>query len=495
MNSIQKIIISAGLFFLLASIFTDGFYHEDEHFQLLEYANFKLGNVPENDLPWEYDEKMRPAFQVFIAYKFIKTLFSLGIHDPFIIVSLLRFFTAIFSLIVLLQFFTLFKNELKEKFHPWLLGLLLLTWYVPFLSVRFSSETYSMLFFILGLNQYKKNKESTLRLFFVGIFLGLSFITRYQIGFMISGFGLWLLFIDKINIKKIILTIAGFTIIFCVGTTIDYWFYGKLVIAPYYYFYQNLVENKAANFGTSPIWDYAIKLPLFVFPFFGAIILPAMIYFFYKKRENSFTWILIPFIFIHHMIGHKEMRFLFPVFPFLPFLILYLIQEVKWFAKIKFLKYPFIGLNFLFLLIMTLKPAYDNIGVFRYIYRHVPSDKVYFFKEEHPFRMYLPEVADQPYRKGIDLSIRFYSQSDFYPHGIVDPTTISSISFENEAYFVVRTKSYDNRWKQFFNQYGLSSKVVYTTYHSYFKWANIGNWMDIKDIGAWSIIEVRKTLK
>ncbi|MBK5097796.1 MAG: hypothetical protein JJE01_08435 [Gemmatimonadetes bacterium] len=39
---------------LAAAYFSWGFHQFDEHFQILEFANYKLGNSPASDLPWEF---------------------------------------------------------------------------------------------------------------------------------------------------------------------------------------------------------------------------------------------------------------------------------------------------------------------------------------------------------------------------------------------------------------------------------------------------------
>ncbi len=52
---------------VLTSIFSLGYHHFDEHFQILEFAGSKLDLTTPNNLPWEYDYQMRPAIQPAIA--------------------------------------------------------------------------------------------------------------------------------------------------------------------------------------------------------------------------------------------------------------------------------------------------------------------------------------------------------------------------------------------------------------------------------------------
>src|SRR5687768_8209617 len=90
----KQLIILGFIFFIIAAIFSDGYFHPDEHFQLLEFANYKMGGVSGEHLPWEFDEQMRPTFQVTIVYGLCMMLKSMGMFDPFVVSMLLRFLAA-----------------------------------------------------------------------------------------------------------------------------------------------------------------------------------------------------------------------------------------------------------------------------------------------------------------------------------------------------------------------------------------------------------------
>jgi phosphatidylinositol glycan class B len=496
MDPLRNVYIIAFIFFVFTAFMSAGFFHEDEHFQLVEYANFKMGNIPAEELPWEYEEQMRPTFQVAIVYSVFSALQSLHLLDPFNAATILRLIAAMLSFIALYSFFQKYKSELSNQSSvKWFLWLSFFLWYVPFISVRFSSESFATSFMLLAISNYSvsTNKRSV-KFLLVGIFMGLSFICRYQMGFMVFGMGLWMLFIKKEKFRIIGLVLAGFLISMAIGLISDHWFYGKWVLSAYNYFYQNLIENKAAGFGTSPVWFYALNTPLFVFPVFGIIIIPCLVIFFIKYPKHIFTWLLIPFIVIHHLIGHKEMRFLFPIAPFIPFVIVIVLEKFSKLKRIRFLKYPFVVLNILFLIIMSCKPAYDNMGVFKYIYRKAENKPVYFISHQTPFRMYLPEIAKKPYRKGYDLTMHFYQRKGFYPHAVKDIQVLDSILSvtHQKSILVARTMSYLENYEPELSKAGIKNRVVYNTYHSYFSRFNYGNWMSIEDVGVWTIVEVEK---
>lgn len=494
----RKLYIIGLLLFVATAYFSEGFYHEDEHFQLLEFARYKTGDIPASELPWEYGEKMRPTFQVSVVYVVFKLTDLMGISDPFIVTTVLRLMVALLSFIALYMFTKHYKSELtNQSAINWFVTLSLFLWYVPFLSVRFSSEALAAIFLIFSIVQFKNielRKNPSLSYYLVGLLLGLSFISRYQMGFIVFGFFMWILLINKQSIKNISLTVVGFLFSFGFGIICDYWFYGEWLLSAYNYFYQNLIENKAANYGTSPFWFYSLDTVLFVFPLFGVIVVPCFIYFFIKYPKHIFTWLLVPFILIHHLIGHKEMRFLFPLFPFLPFIIVSVLQNIKWIKYFRFIKYPFWALNLIFLILMSFKPAYDNVGVFKYLYRKSEAMPVYFISHQTPFRMYLPEIAKQPFRQGVDLNMEYYYKKGFYPHAMVNINALDSALNANpqKSLLVARTISYEQTLGNEMNLKNIKHRVVYQTYHSHFRNFNYFNWMSIEDVGVWTIVEVEK---
>jgi phosphatidylinositol glycan class B len=104
---------------LVTAYYSEGFFHPDEHFQLIEFANYKMGKTSLNELPWEFESRIRPALQVSIGYLLLETFNYLGLNDPFKQLTILRIITAILSWLVIsslfLQLIKNFKNE-KTKY-------------------------------------------------------------------------------------------------------------------------------------------------------------------------------------------------------------------------------------------------------------------------------------------------------------------------------------------------------------------------------------------
>jgi phosphatidylinositol glycan class B len=372
-------IVSLFVFFLTA-IFSEGYYHPDEHFQILEYANYKLGNVPASELPWEFKEKIRPALQPAIAYVFFKFLKFSGIHNPFTYALLLRIITALIAWFVICKTSLLLtKDFTSETGKKIFLFLALLLWFIPSISVRFSSENYSGLSFLAAIyfnlrSNHAISKKKFANLFFTGVLLGLSFFFRFQIGFALLGLGLWMIFIKKEYWKNLFILLIGgaSSIIFCLY--IDYWFYGEVVLTPINYFFSNIIENKAADWGISPWWYYFKLFILQAIPPFSIFL---SVFFFiglYKKPLSIFAWCLVPFLIAHFAVGHKEMRFLFPML--IPFIYLTTIGIDSFIVNHRYKK----ALRFLFvfsviintpvLLLKMLTPAQEVIPYYKFLYNY-----------------------------------------------------------------------------------------------------------------------------
>ena len=56
---------------IITAFFSSGYYHFDEHFQILEFAGLKLKMTLATNLPWEYTYQMRPAIQPAIVVLFL----------------------------------------------------------------------------------------------------------------------------------------------------------------------------------------------------------------------------------------------------------------------------------------------------------------------------------------------------------------------------------------------------------------------------------------
>jgi phosphatidylinositol glycan class B len=308
---------------------SSGFYHPDEHYQIIEFANFKLGLIDINQLAWEFKSLIRPSLQPAICYLIFKFLYFLGITNGYNLAFILRIITGILSIVVTKFFVNSYLPLIHKKLKKPFIFFSYFLWFLPFINIRFSSETWSGLIFMLVVGIAHKltatSSKSTLTI--IGILSGLSFLFRFQSGVMIMGMMVWLFLIRKIGLKNLFHIMLPIIIIIIIGVFIDRWLYGTFTFTPYNYFYVNIVKGVASTFGISPWYEilfYIIKGP----GPFGYLIILSLIFALFYETKNLIIWIIIPFLLVHMIISHKEMRFLFPIAYYSPIIFFLTIQRL-----------------------------------------------------------------------------------------------------------------------------------------------------------------------
>lgn len=377
----KRIFIVAVIVFILTAYNSHGYYHGDEHFQIIEFSGLKLGTHSNNDLAWEFEKQIRPSLQPSICYLVIKTSSFVGIKNPYSQILILRILTAFLALFTLNLFLKrtefLIRNEFVKKIYHIASYFI---WFVPFLNVRFSSETWSSLLFLMALATFFKKNDTKNNFYKIGIFLGLSFLFRFQVSFAILGFVAWLAIINKTNIKKLLKISISFSLIVLFGFLIDSWFYGNVVFVPWKYFYVNIIENVASNFGMQPWYYYLVKFILSMGFFTSIPLLLSILILIYRKPKNLFIWCILPYIIVHTIIPHKEERFLFFILYFTPIiatLVFQLYQEKLSSKTISLYLYLLFGINLIGIIAMTQKSAGNGkMEITKYIYDHYPTDPV-----------------------------------------------------------------------------------------------------------------------
>ena len=325
----KSIFIFALVWYLITAYFSNGYYHADEHYQIIEFAKLKLGtNIP-SDLSWEYHEQIRSTIQPALCFVILKSLHLISITDPYIQALLLRILTCLFAVFTISYFSFSCKKHIHSKNWNTFYFLSFFIWFLPFINVRFSSETYSGLLFLIAISIILRERNSSRHFIIIGILLGLSFIFRFQTIALTFGIIAWLMFVKKTPINKCLFLFIGFSTSVVIGVIIDCWFYNNFVLTAWKYFYSNIVNDVASNFGTSPWYYYFYYIFRYSFFPIGIAILLSFILLLTKQPKSIFIWAVIPFIILHSIIPHKELRFLFPIVLLIPVFLMLAFQEIK----------------------------------------------------------------------------------------------------------------------------------------------------------------------
>jgi phosphatidylinositol glycan class B len=386
------------LIYLLSAYFNIGWSHPDEHYQIIEFAEFKAGNNTSDELAWEFEARIRPAIQPALAYILIGSLRYAGIEDPYLLTFILRSITGCFALLSIFFFY-----KYQKILPSWAVYFSLFLWFVPFLNVRFSSEAWSGIIFLNVLTVL--NLKFSRRFLVVGLLLGLCFLFRYQTAFMAIGLFLWLLIVEKLNRTSLWHVFAGGVIVIVLGILIDIWFYSRLVFTAYNYFLVNIVQGTASNFGISPWYYYMQEMLTLEYVAGGFLLMVSMLILTILRPKNVLVWIILPFLLVHFIIPHKEMRFLFPIANLIPLLLVTVLtlihhQHISTRFLAKYILPPAAFLNLFLLDFLTFSPADDvNVRLTKYIHDNYKNKDV---------KLYARDMYFNPYRPLGTLKQKFY---------------------------------------------------------------------------------------
>ena len=329
---------------VLTAILTIGAYHPDAHFHIIEYAMYLQGLPSRVADMWEMDERMMPTFKVYLFAAFYKAMHAVGMTDRYGMLTILRVLISIANW--LLINYLIIRNIPRKNKRALYAALFIFnfSWWFPYLRTSFSAEMISSILFFGGVLLYQVWSDKKPLNFFqgalVGLILSLAFYARFQIAFAGLGFIIWLLFSWKKHRQAILYMAIGFIAGLVANTALDSMLYGELAITPFNYFRVNIVEGKAASFGTSSVLFYiailaiALLAPPLSVLLFGLTIRGAIRHF-----RDPYVLATVFFIIGHCLVAHKEDRFLFPVFGVLPLIVGYVLPDYQgWYERLSSLK-------------------------------------------------------------------------------------------------------------------------------------------------------------
>jgi phosphatidylinositol glycan class B len=413
---------------------------------------------------------MRGTLPVFMAYGFMKT-FSF-IENPFTVVFIFRLFSALLGVFALVLLLRHFRPNFSEK-QGYILSFLTATYcFLPFFHARFATDNLSASVFIIGLvmTLRAKNVQGYL---FAGLLLGLATVLRMQTLFFLAGGGLWLIFVHRAKFKYLFGLLIGFGFALFLGVLSDRWFYGEWVNTTWNYVYQNSVLKRSHAYGVEPFYYYFERIFLDGIPPFSLVILASFALFFYFKPKNVLTWVIVPFVLLHFVTAHKEIRFLFPLLNFVPLIFVFALKEVQenfsltrlkgFLIRMKgfYLKPLFLVVNSLLLLYLGLKPADNHTPVLRFLYTHCKETTMPMYYDTH-----------NPY--DVSIGLNFYKTANCQPQQ-VNFDTLTNLNVQQPPFLLATEKAiHDSTLVNL----GGDVKLVYSSIPPYYYWFNFNGWVD-----------------
>ena len=312
---------------LLAAIRSDGFHQADEHFQTLEFAGLKLGRTPASDLPWEFAARMRSWLQPALYVLLVRAAEAAHIRDPFHQAFILRLFSGLVTWMALVV-----TTRAAWRWVPgdgarrWSVRLTWLAFFMPYLAVRTSSECLATSCFLLGLAALGRLTEGGVKApryaLAAGLLFGFAFQLRFAVGVMCMAVVLWALLERHLRPRELGLLALASLPALLLGAALDRWGYGEWAVPAYEYVHNNFGLGIAAGrFGARPWYGYLVLggqsalAPLVLLLQLGAVVA------WLRWPRHVLTAATLPFVLVHCLIAHKELRFLFPIAPLLPTLL------------------------------------------------------------------------------------------------------------------------------------------------------------------------------
>lgn len=379
----RRLLVVFGLVLLVTAITSENPFHPDEHFQIVELASFKMGLTPRAYLPWEYGAGLRPWLLPLVAFACMKVLRALLGADVFAATMFLRGLAAALSLVSILRLLRYTAGREAKATWRAQAFFVLTAGFVPYLSVRFSSEGLSASLFTIAFTMLEdgRGERPWRRELAAGLLFAAAFQCRYQTILMLGGYAAWRLFFQRPPLARWVLPLVGLALGNVLALGIDAWGYGRLVFPFYTYVHVNVVEGVAAKFSTEPFYAYAY-LPLanvFVIPAFAALV--SSVVFWIRRPRDPFTWIMAPTVLGFSLLGHKEERFLFPLGIFAAFTVAPAFAGLRVFAWRRALPVRVLwGVNLAIMLVMAVYPLHwrDRVPLARTMTRTLrDTDVVY----------------------------------------------------------------------------------------------------------------------
>ncbi len=356
-NPLLVILVAAFLLRTAAAFYNYTPTAEDDYANIIEPAlkHFQTGQAITTEL---YRLPVLP--KAFFA--FLLPLKAAGITDTTLLVSWGLFCLGLISLAGVWAFYQLARQVIPgwEKTAGWLYaGHFLL----PFFSTRAFQESLTLTTVPLALYFLWYPGRPVNRLFFAGLFLGLTAIFRFQAAILAVTVFFYLSYEflrRQMSARQLLVFTCGGLIALVLLVLLDISEGRAALSTPFEYIRINFIGNVMnQSYGTAPWHTYLTLLTVVFIPPFSFVLLKPL---FQAMRSDLMSTICLGvFLVSHSMIGNKLERFMLPIVPFFFLLTLRGLSASERSRMIKFAWRGFIVANLLILVPITLSRSQLNM--------------------------------------------------------------------------------------------------------------------------------------
>ena len=312
---------------LVTAWFSSGYYAADEHYQIIAFAQFKLGELSNAQLPWEFEAGIRSALLPSLAYSMISISRWLITSDPFCIAFILRLITGLFALFVVRAFVKAVMHLVSPTMSQPFVLLSYFLWFLPYQHVRFATETWAGLLFLLGLSHVISERSGSLRWLLAGVCFGLTIQIKPAMGIPCASMLLWVLMNNKVSRSIAARSVIGLLVAFAFGALVDCWFYGDFTPTTWNFIRTALTGDPQHTFEVYPWYYYFPWIIKYGIGPIGVLLLFALAWLTFRQPRALMVWCVWPYLIVLSFVPHKELRFLFPLVDLAPLLVILAWQE------------------------------------------------------------------------------------------------------------------------------------------------------------------------
>lgn len=299
--------------------FSSGYYAADEHYQVIVFAQQRLGEPMAMELPWEYAARIRSALLPSVAYVVIAI--GRGIHaDPSIIAFALRLMTALCALLAVRTFVRTVLDGVVPHLRRMFVLLSYFLWFLPYQHVRFSAETWSGILFLAALALVLRRSRPIPLLMIAGGSMGLCAQVKPVMLVPCAGMIAWMVLQRRDPRKELIPLLSSILLALVAGALVDRWFYGTSTLTLGRYLHLAISGDPAHTFETYPWYFYFAWVAKYAIWPMGLLMLAALVVLTFRSPRHWLVWCIWPCLIILSAIPHKELRFLFPLGDLVPLL-------------------------------------------------------------------------------------------------------------------------------------------------------------------------------
>lgn len=317
----RKVFLAAVLVHLITAWFSKGYHSADEHFQIVAFAQWKLGELPAEHLPWEFEERIRSSIQPWIATGVFRMASALGADDPFSKAFLLRLLTALLSLITVRAFVNAMLVSVQETLKRTFILLSYFLWFLPFLHVRFAGEAWASICLLQGLIVLHRSDQNASWPWLTGVWFTLVACLRPGLLPAVAGIALWMLVIRKPKLVVIGKAVLASSIVLLLTYGLDTLFYDRSTFSFGLYLDANFPSHPGHGFDAFPWWYYAPWIVKYCIPPIGASMLVCFVLFVRHHPRSAITWCTVPLLIVLSIVPHKELRFLYGIADLVPLVV------------------------------------------------------------------------------------------------------------------------------------------------------------------------------